>query len=127
MRIQKLNSDLELKATFLLETKPRQIKIIERLACIRSLHDGLYFYDLVNFELKFKYGQTSGFIFVHDNMFFQFNNETMDIDLFDKDALHIEKIYLKLHRDCDFEGYFVAGFVNEKFICQWNHKKIAIV
>jgi hypothetical protein len=126
MRIQKLSAELTLKATFLLDIKPRQMKIIDKIACIRSLHDGLYFYDLVNFQLKMKYGQTNGFILIHDYLFFQFRRETMEMDCFDKNGVWIESINLKLMRDVDFEGYFIAGFFNGKFILQSSYKKITI-
>ena len=126
MRIQKLNSDLILTSTFYLNIKPRQIQIIDKIACIRPLHDGLYFYDLKNFELKIKYDHHNGFIFVNQDTFYQFHKETMKIDCFDKYGEFAETVNLKLNHDTDYTGYFVAGVFHDKFVIQSINKQIFI-
>ena len=126
MRIQKLNSDLILTTTFYLKIKPRQIQIIDKIACIIPLHDGLYFYDLNNFELKIQYDHNNGFIFVKDDIFYQFHKETMKIDCFDKYGQFIESIDLKLNHNTDYTGYFVAGIFHDKLIIQSISKQIFV-
>ena len=127
MRVQKLNSDLVLKATYFLSIKPRQIQIIDKTACVRPLHDGLYFYDLLSFELKIKYDQANGFILINDNLFFQYHKESMKIDCFDESGYFVETINLKLNHNTDYVGYFIAGIFHGHFIFQSIDKKIFIV
>ncbi len=91
--IIKLDSGtLKLKAKIYLDITPAQIQIVENLACI-TCGNSIYFYDIVDFNLKHKY-EKSGRTTIHDNKFLctVANQTSINTLIFNKNGNMIDSI-----------------------------------
>ena len=71
-RVEKYSSSLLYKNTIKLEYNPIQIKTVNGTACIRNDKNSIYFYDLINFQLKKVYDTHNGSIYSIDKYFYEY-------------------------------------------------------
>jgi hypothetical protein len=96
--IVKFHFDLKINTKYYLEIKPYQMTIINNLACVVPSKDQefFYFYDLVDFRVKYKYPRRK-FTIIYDNNFFALNEEK--IDSYDKTGTLLDSISLDCLKD----------------------------
>jgi hypothetical protein len=121
--ILKLDSNLKLCAKYILEIEPRQIRILNNLACITSSakNQFFYFYDLLDFSMKYKYSRRT-FSIIHDNNFMVLNIDEMLIDYYNKNGS------LNAYKSNDEFAKFVFFVIddNQLFIHMYNKKMLVV-
>lgn len=92
--IVKLDGNLKLRAKNYLDAKPIQIQILNNLACIVPSNEDhfMYFYDLTDFTLKFKYDKCSQ-IAVQSDKFLCLKQQ--QITYYDKNGVMIDSVLIK--------------------------------
>ncbi len=112
-RIKKLTADLVLLESYKLDFKPWQI-CIENVACVRAINKSeIYFYDLCNFELKFKYDQHNGCIFTAGRYFYEYFNGCFFC--YDCDGRFVDEFEKRFDGSYKESDVFIQ-FLNDQFI-----------
>jgi hypothetical protein len=128
--MKKLDSDLKLCVKYVFEFQPKQLTIINNLACIITFSDGdFYFYDLNELKIKYQYSN-SQFSLVYKDNFFVLGGDGSCIDCYNKNGSLINSISLYAYNDfyetVDGDFNFITIF-NDKLLIYFNYKKLFVV
>lgn len=95
-----LDSILNLRLKYYLDIKPIQIQILNNLACVvpQKEDNFMYFYDLDNFTVKYKYDKCPRIV-VHQDKFYCLKES--QIKCYDKTGLLTDTIFLGRVKGCN--------------------------
>jgi hypothetical protein len=128
-RLQVYNKSLVFQKSNVFNFSPFEIKCFNNFACIRDNDNKfIYFYDLCNFELKFKHEGHNGAIFELNNIIYEYFHDNNIIYVYNHCQI-IESIKINLPlKEIKFNGFESICYFNGKFILATeNSKKICLI
>lgn len=127
-RVKVLTADLEYVQSFQVDNYPWRISVIENIASIDFVSSTtLCFYDLETGLLKHKYnGCGHRRLSVLNSVFYEFNDETKNIECYNKEGIHFKSIKLK-----NFESFYkmtwdacVVVFKDNIYVSNYHDNKL---